>query len=134
MLPSLILRWAITGSIRESVVDVPPLLLGGFPIKALTAALRRCSSSISWLRLRRMYKKPPPIADAMTTTPTTTPAAMPATLGPELSLSGSLVGDSVTTTVSWGFDSVSVALGESEELVDFGGEASFLTDRVTPVW
>lgn len=134
MLPSLILRWAITGSIRESVVDVPPLLLGGLPIKALTAALRRCSSSISIFRLRRMYKKMAPIAAAITTTPTTTPAAMPATLVPlEPSSSGLLVGDSVTTTVCWGVDEVCVAWGVSE-VVDFLGESSYLTDRVMPVW
>jgi hypothetical protein len=81
-----------------------------------------------------MYKKAPPSAAAMTTTPTTTPAAMPATLGPlEPSLSGWLVGDSVTTMVCWGVDEVCVALGVSE-VVDFFGDSSDLTDSTMPVW
>lgn len=120
MLPSLILRWAITdGSNRVSLNDeAPPLLLGGFPppaMKLLTAALRLYSSSTSRLFLLRMNKNAPPAIAAIATIPTTTPAAMPALLGlPELLAAMAVVevaaealdvaetGPAVTTTVSPG--------------------------------
>lgn len=73
-------------------MEYPPLLLGGFEplMKALTVALRRCSSSISRFLLRRSKKKTPPIMAATTMTETTTPAAIPAVLGPLFSLAGSV--------------------------------------------
>lgn len=75
------MRRFMTGSIRESAMDIPPLLRGGFPplMKALTAAFRRCSSSNSaFLFFRRKKKAPAAIAPA-TTTPATTPVAIPVT-------------------------------------------------------
>jgi hypothetical protein len=82
MLPSLIRRCAITGSSLASVMDKPPLLPGGLDplMKALTAAFRRCSSSISWLRRRRRTKSTAPMIPDKATTPTTTPAATAAVL------------------------------------------------------
>jgi hypothetical protein len=82
-------------------MDIPPLLDGGFPpeIKALTAALRRCSSSISRLRLRRVIKMRAPAMAATPRTPTTLPTAIP-TVFDELSelLDESDVGVTVITT------------------------------------
>lgn len=81
MLPLLTLLCAITGSRRASEPEYPPLLPGGLPGKnVLMAAFRRCFSSSSLFRLRRMKKKMPPMMPATATTPTTTPAAMPAVL------------------------------------------------------
>ncbi|KAI6768857.1 hypothetical protein HG531_011046 [Fusarium graminearum] len=84
MLPSLSRRWAMTGSRRESVMEMLPLLPGGLEplMKAFTAAFRRCSSSISAFRRRRTKNMAPPPIPATITTPTTTPAAIAATLGP----------------------------------------------------
>lgn len=84
MLPSLILRCAMTGSRRVSNDDAPPLLVGGFPLatKLLTAAFRLYSSSTARFLRWRKYKKPPPAAAAITTIPTTTPAAMAALFVP----------------------------------------------------
>lgn len=78
MLPSLIRRFMM-GSMRESAMDMPPLLRGGFPplMKALTAAFRRCSSSNSAFLFRRKKKNAPAAMAAATTTPTTTPTAIP---------------------------------------------------------
>ena len=63
-------------------MDIPPLLEGGFPplIKAFTAALRRCSSSISVFRRRRRKKKAAPAAAATARMPQTTPTAIPTVL------------------------------------------------------
>lgn len=63
-------------------MEMLPLVEGGLEplMKALTAAFRRCSSSISAFRLRLMVKKTAPRRPPRTTTPTTVPAAIPATL------------------------------------------------------
>src|SRR5689334_986692 len=113
----------------------PALLPGDLPTKALTAALRRCSSSISLFLLRRIYRKPPPIAQATTTTPTTTPATMPATLVPP-SLEAVSVGVDVTMRVFSGAAVVAagalVLVGVAELLLD-SASPSLLTVRLSPV-
>lgn len=95
------------GSRRVSVnEDAPPLLVGGLPapMKLLTAAFLRCSSSIARLFLYLINKNKPPISAAAATTPTTAPAAMAALfVPPDLAAPEpevELEGPAVTMTVS----------------------------------
>ena len=106
MLPLLTLLWAITGSSRASDTLYPPLL-PGLPGKNVLfmAALRRCSSSSSLFRLRRMKNQMPPMMPATATTPTTTPAAIPAVLAElplplDLPEASELIDETVTTADS----------------------------------
>ena len=107
----------MTGSNRESVMDMP-LLLGGLPMNELTAALRRCSSSISLFFLRRRLKKRKAPRDDSTITPTTTPAAIPAVLGPleSSSAAGLLVATGSLGVFGSTGGCVGLAVGVSEAL------------------
>jgi hypothetical protein len=81
------------GSMRESVIETPLLLVGLAPeMKELTVALRRCSSSMAWFRLLRQMKKAMAPRMPTTATPATTPPTMPPMLGPSSPLSPSLAG------------------------------------------
>jgi len=151
MLPSLILRWAMTaGSRRISLNDeVPPLLLGGLPplIKLLTAAFLLYSSSTARLRLFLMNRYRPPAIAAMATIPMTTPAAIPALFGPEdddfceapvaelLAVTTTVCPPIVTTDgeavlVDVGF---AVALAAAADDVSDGEAPAFATLSVKPV-
>lgn len=130
MLPSLILLLTITGSRRESDIERPPLLEGGFPplIKAFTAALRRCSSSISLFLRRRMKKKTAPPTAATAKIPHTTPTAMPTVLVPLDSSSGVAVGLSAPA-VGVIADMISIGLnhrGEKKKIMK--GRGNYLSN------